>query len=83
MHRSRQGIGAAVAVVLSLSLLGCTGGGPGADRADLQADTGTSSTLESSASTAAGESGGQPSEATPTSGGARGAAAGTRRLGRP
>ncbi|MDP9210004.1 MAG: hypothetical protein M3O65_16255 [Actinomycetota bacterium] len=46
---------AAVAVVLSLSVLGCTGGGPGADRADLQADTEASSTLDSSASPAAGE----------------------------
>ena len=69
MHRSRRGIGTAVAVLLSLSVLGCTGGRPGANRSDLQADTEASSTVEASAA-AAGQDNGQPSGATPTSGGA-------------
>jgi hypothetical protein len=66
MQRSRQGIGAAVVVLLSLSALGCTGGRPGTDRSDLQAGTEASSTLDSPASTAAGSDDGQPSGTSPT-----------------
>ena len=66
---------AAVAIVLSLSVLGCAGGRPGPSRADLQADTEASSSLESSDSTATGQDDGQVSEA--TSGGTSAASGGT------
>ena len=72
MRMPRRGVGAAVAIVLSLSVLGCTGGRPGPSRADLQADTEASSSAGSPASTADGEGDGQPSEATATSAGAPG-----------
>jgi hypothetical protein len=77
MQRARHVIGAAAAVLLSLSVLGCTGGRPGPSRADLQAGTAASSTLESTAPADAGEDGGQPSGATSasTSAGASGGTA--------
>ena len=68
MPRSRQGVGAAVAVLLSLLLLGCTGGRPGASRSDLQAGTGAdTTTVGASPTTAAGQGGGGPSGGTVTS----------------
>ncbi len=67
MHRSRHGIGAAAVVLLSLSVLGCTGGRPGPSRADLQPANEASSTIEAPASTVAGQDDGQPADATPTS----------------
>lgn len=67
MHRSRHGIGAAMLVLLSLSVLGCTGGRPGPSRADLQPTNEASSTTEAPASTPAGQDDGQPADATPTS----------------
>jgi hypothetical protein len=45
MPRSRQGVGAAVGVLLALSMLGCTGGRPGASRSELQGDGGTDATI--------------------------------------
>jgi hypothetical protein len=64
MQRSRHGVQAVVVVLLGLSVLGCTGGRPGADRAELQADTEASTALEPSGSTVAGEGDGQASDAT-------------------
>ena len=64
MQRPRHGIGAAVAIVLSLAVLGCSGGRPGPSRSDLQAGTEATSTLDSPASTDAGGDDGQPSAAT-------------------
>jgi hypothetical protein len=59
MRRPGHGIvAAAVAIVLSVSVLGCTGGRPGPSRADLQADTEASSGAGSSGSGGTGEDAG-------------------------
>ena len=67
MHRSRRGIGTAVAVLLSLLVLGCTGGPPGPSRADLQPTNEASATSEPPATAGAGED--EPSAAGEAGGG--------------
>ena len=57
-------------------MLGCTSGRPGADRAELQAETEASSALESSGSTVAGEGDEQAPDAAQGSGGAPAAGGG-------